>query len=239
MIQHFDDAATLLMYSTVCTYSTLYSAYNLYALVCVAVVYKLYNRNTMCGYCNNWFEIGKFCAGAAGLVIFECVRNDLLHYAVAHMWISQLLVVNILMAVVSDATNTMCHLPNAVAGLMLIMQLPRSKDYNISHKLEWDWILCYTSWNAAFSYGFNYSSSTRVVLLAPILICVCMGDTNTWLIARTISMMLNMLWRWAQVSYLYDPARSRITNVPGTVVHSALRMCIWGVCNCVCMYMCS
>ena len=89
------------------------------------------------------------------------------------------------------------------------------------YPLNFYWILSYCVWNASFSYGFNFSTSTRVVLMSSIIVSFfIIRDLNIWLACRCYSLSLNMILRAYQVSYLYTPGKSRVTALASTKTHS-------------------
>lgn len=190
----------------------------------------------------NWFEISKFFGGILGIILITYCR----YYSIySHYMTLGVLGINIGEAILSDFSTNGIY--NAIAGFILFINSPfhlnNIKQYELQedikktgifkYSVSISWILCYTSWNAAFSFGFNYSPSTRLMLITSLIISFCIfQDSTTWLGVRTYALMINMVFRYFQLTYLYIPGKSYITNINGTLNDSELRK-YWGLINCI------
>ena len=75
------------------------------------------------------------------------------------------------------------------------------------------WVMAYTAWNAAFSYGFGYSASTRLMLVTALAVSHgILGVPGAWLGCRCLSMVANMALRATSATYLYRPGCSFVTH---------------------------
>ena len=190
----------------------------------------------------NWFEIAKAVGALAGVTAITAFQMQSFPYSTGwHNIFSTLLVVNILEAIIRDVQSGTGHLPNALAGFFLLLLIPDShlfaefRDTSSSvgllfFPLKKKWIILYTSWNAAFSFGFNFSWSTRLMLITAILASVICGNQAYWLHMRCISLTLNMLLRATRATYLYQPGCSFVTNRE-RAQHSVPVRAVWGGCN--------
>jgi len=227
MWSYFRDFSLLLILCTTCTYCCVVSSKFLYIFVSSFVVlqYIKHIKNSSIisvqkGWLN-WFEIAKLLGGAFGLVVIQCEREFVISKEYTVVLIPLILVLNMLEAVVQDVLFGIFHFPNSIVGLCLMGLIPwelstRAERVSDLHEfpLSTLWIISYSLWNANFSYGFNYSISTRIVLLSPLIISFFVfKKIQTWLASRCISMMLNMLFRASSFTYLYDPNRSQVTTV--------------------------
>ena len=193
----------------------------------------------------NWFEVAKAASaliGAAALNLFQVygVYNDL-----SHRILAILLCINIAEAVLSDALRSYHGIPNAVAGLVLLYITPLSPPPEDIERLNVvagasklalfplskSYILLYTTWNASFSYGGDWSWSTRLMLLAPIFTSIVYHTTWVWLCARCLSLMLNMILRASETTRFYQPGVTIITQTPRTFSHNSTVCTIWGCLN--------
>lgn len=179
----------------------------------------------------NWFEISKLVAGLLSLCCVHYFRSFGGTYTLeSHLSVVVLLGVNMLEAIISDLTNSSPSVSNALAGTMLFclcpfmlddshivsLQFDTYKSGIFLFPLTWSWILCYSSWNSAFSYGFNFSHSTRLMLLTSFIVSFfIIQRPESWLGTRTYVLMLNMLFRAHQFTYLYTPGQSVITQLVG------------------------
>jgi hypothetical protein len=68
----------------------------------------------------------------------------------------------------------------------------------------------YSIWNACFTYTYGYSWSTRVQLITPVVLEMMVGDI--WVKARVYSLMVNMMLRACECTYLFVPGKSYLTN---------------------------
>lgn len=197
----------------------------------------------------NWFEIAKLfgaLVGIAAICVFQ-YRHE--YSASSHYVLSRILVFNICEAILSDLQKGWKHLPNAFAGCVLVARIsftaePGSAAFEhlataaatrmlCVFPLEWNWILLYTTWNAAFSFGGNFSWSTRFMLLAPTLTVLCMGVKGAWLSARCVSLMLNMILRATETTDFYTPGRTALTFEPQTFVHNNHVHLMWSCLNAI------
>jgi hypothetical protein len=95
------------------------------------------------------------------------------------------------------------------------------------------WVLMYNSWNAAFSYGFNYSWSTRFMLVTALLVSnVILQEPRSWLGARVLSLTLNMVFRATETTHMYKPGQSFLTQTKAHL-HNPLIRSYWGFVNAV------
>jgi hypothetical protein len=188
----------------------------------------------------NWFEVSKAAASVLGLVMVNGLR-DTESASTAHQLVAGGLTINMLQAVVSDIRSGPGHWCNALAGVGLLAAIPwhpATTEFltpfpGLFHfSLSPWWVIGYTTWNAAFSYGFNYSWSTRMVLIAPMTVSYgILGQPSTWLGARCFSMCLNMTMRLSQLTYLYQPGESTLTAIVGKTNHNSLVRVVWGMIN--------
>ena len=165
----------------------------------------------------NWFEVIKFVSGAGGAAAITYFHYKKQCDHVSHKVLAYLLGVNIGEAVLSDIQKSWRRIPNAFAGLVLILTIPYEfanvdtlkEQMLLEEKLlfptSFSWIALYTTWNAAFSYGGDWSWSTRLILIAPLIACFNFGTTDVWLSARCQSLMLNMIMRASETTRFYTP----------------------------------
>jgi hypothetical protein len=192
----------------------------------------------------NWFEVTKLIAAISGIVAICVFQHTQAKNSEGwHALCSFLLVVNIGEAVVRECQSGVWFLPNAACGIVLLICLP---DYNthvslslntelLEYPLSWSWILLYTTWNAAFTYGFNLSWSTRFQLVSAIVVSTLLFNAKpkTWLHLRTLGLTLNMILRASQVTYLYCPGASALTYAGGSS-HNPVVYRPWGAFNLLC-----
>ena len=156
----------------------------------------------------NWFEVLKCASVIAGAAAFTLGSDTLLPW---------LLAVNIVEAIVSDiqtlytGVGVLNGLVNVLLGTYLVG--------NIQLPLDIPFIVLYTLWNISFSYRNNFSLSTRMILVAPILTTIVLQDTSVWLCARCMSLLLNMILRASEKVVFYKPGNV-LTQIPNTFVHS-------------------
>ena len=205
------------------------SAVFYFSVVTVAVI--LFNpfrtnksKDTFEGNWLNWFEVSKLIGGLGGVIVIHLLRIQYLLPETGQIVVAVFLALNILEAVVQDAFSGWYHYPNAFIGLLLLIQIPFSSihlnsviDGVFLFPLSPWWITFYTFWNATFSYGFNYSHTTRLILLSPLFVSFyLLNMPDSWLSARCFSLMLNMIFRAAQISYLYSPGKCALTPLAGS-----------------------
>jgi hypothetical protein len=187
----------------------------------------------------NWFEISKLLAGVVGIVATNMLRGT--YTLFSHLVIAGLLVVNMLEAIIKDV-ESLGGWPNALVGLVLLCLIPfnfEGEQRLVDYTLEKDicvfplsiwWVMLYTTWNAAFSYGFNFSWSTRFMLLTPLIVSLAgFGEISSWLSARTLSLVLNMVFRAMELTRLYTPGASFLTGEHNS--HNPQIRLGWGTLN--------
>lgn len=177
----------------------------------------------------NWFEISKLLGGLAGIIAITYYRY---YQFYSHNVIVTILGINMGEAILSDLLTGSYY--NAAAGIILFLKVPWTIDeLEIRNlflfPLSFNWILGYTTWNAAFSYGFNYSLSTRLILLSSIIVSYMLQQPYTWLSARTYGLVVNMILRSIEITYLYTPDKSIITTYNNR--HNPYIRILWGLCN--------
>lgn len=211
--------------------STLY----LFIIIIIKLIFskKIYIIKTWI----NWFEISKLIGVFVGIfIIIYCRYYKIYLYFITYIILS----INIWMAVLSDFVNFRFF--NGISGVILFLKIPKNnKITNIINTelfifpLSIYWIICYTSWNAAFSYGFSYSLSTRLILFTSIIVSIfILDDLNSWLGCRTYGLLLNMIFRIFKVTYLYKPNQSLITR--SNNIQNYYITQIWGVINLIIIY---
>ncbi len=177
----------------------------------------------------NWFEISKLLGGLAGIIAITYYRY---YQFYSYNVIVTILGINMGEAILSDLLTGSYY--NAAAGIILFLKVPWTIDeLEIRNlflfPLSFNWILGYTTWNAAFSYGFNYSLSTRLILLSSIIVSYMLQQPYTWLSARTYGLVVNMILRSIEITYLYTPDKSIITTYNNR--HNPYIRILWGLCN--------
>lgn len=204
------------------------------SLIIVGIVYqyKFYLRT----YNYSWFEIVKFISGLLSIIYISYCR----YYNFKSFDLTTLiLLINIFEAIALDIITE--GYANAIAGLLLIKKIllipidnENSVDYLFLYPTSINLILLYTTWNAAFSYGFGYSPSTRLILLSSIFISVLiLKDQNQWLAVRTYALMVNMFLKVLNITYLYIPGNSYITPLYNE--KNMNKRILWGLMNIVFM----
>ena len=191
----------------------------------------------------NGFEVSKFVAGFAGLIYVTVVRGRNGDPGTAFI----LLFVNMAEAIAYDFCGTRARSPNGIAGCVLLARFwsetcahrptPASGLAEQVHSCDvsLEWIVGYTSWNAAFSFGHGFSWSTRFILVTAFLVShVVLRVPSAWLSARCYSMMLNMALRAVQITSVYTPGKTFLTHAdsaPRSV--ATVPLLTWGLINCV------
>lgn len=184
----------------------------------------------------NWFEISKLIGGIIAIfLITYCRYNQIILYFI----ITIVLIINIFEAIIYDILNYNYY--NAFTGLLLVLNLLFLKvplsNIIITNTLflfhiPIYWIIFYTTWNAAFSYGFNYSLSTRLILISSFIVSFyILNNPSTWLGARTYGLILNMILRYFRITYLYKSGFSIITTKKNKYNKKIKN--IWGFTNCI------
>lgn len=167
----------------------------------------------------NWFEIAKLAGGVLGIFVVQTFpRGGAVLPQELHWVVVAVLAFNIAEAVVRDMQSG--FVTNAAVGIALMATLPLRAETPVGmhgsrlflFPLPVWWILLYSSWNAAFSLGFGYSWSTRFQLLTALLSSWILGTPAAWLGARCISLVLNMAFRSARLTYLFRPGASVATS---------------------------
>lgn len=178
----------------------------------------------------NWFEVVKLATALLG--VLALVTMQLFPHTYSYLTLECLLVINMFEAVVAEVIDDGVYaVGNSLTGCILILMSfapddsiaiarTRTASLNTVHfPLRLSWIFLYCCWNAAFSYGRNFSSSTRWCLAVSILAALLMGE-DLWLAARTYSLVFNMLFRSTQVLWIFVPGKSTLTKAPGDPVNS-------------------
>lgn len=131
-----------------------------------------------------------------------------------------LLLVNVGTAVACDALVHGLHgVPNVLAGILVMRHTPIKQTYlhptngALYVSTPYPWIALYSVWNAAFAYGFGYSHTTRLVLVPPVLLCICLSSPDIWIVPRSWSMLVNMSLRASESFWVYRPG-SLLTKRP-------------------------
>jgi hypothetical protein len=190
-----------------------------------------------------WFAVAKFVGALSGVVALNLVREIVVYNRFSHCVLTVLLALNICEAVVRDCQ--LGHPCNALTGLLLMGTLPwwpsavtigQTHDSMagsglVVYPLVTSWIALYTTWNAAFSYGDNYSIITRLMLFPPVLTAFFLVTPWAWLAARCFSLMGSMALRATQALYVYTPGQSPLTPVVGTIQHDDRLVSRWGKVN--------
>lgn len=177
----------------------------------------------------NWFEISKLLGGLAGVIAITYYKY---YQFYSHNVIVAILGINMGEAILSDLITGGYY--NVAAGVLLFWKVPSVTNEILTNNLflfplSFNWMLGYTTWNAAFSYGFNYSLSTRLILLSSIIVSYMLQQPYAWLGARTYGLIINMVLRSIKMTYLYTPDKSIITTYNNR--HNPYIRILWGLCN--------
>lgn len=192
-----------------------------------------------------WFAVAKFVGALVGVLALNYFRTVGVCNVTSHFTCLGLLALNIVEALFRDLEKGRNHIPNAITALLLIVSLPFVPQLGKFSSLAVEttrtgyflfptdpaWTLLYSTWNAAFSYGDNYSWITRLMLLPPFFVSYYLGYPECWLGARCLSLMGSMVMRATQTSYVYTPGRSPLTPPPGTRQHNPSIYAAWGTFN--------
>lgn len=158
----------------------------------------------------NWFEIIKLISVVIGLVTIIIMQKypNLYSFQI----LRALLIINIIEAITTNfETLLILYL------IWELMDTPQYKiefaeqftmDTNIIHfPVSSKWIIIYGIWNALFTYRKNFSHSVRLLLIVPLFF-----NSYLWLVSRTYSLILNMLFRATKIIWLFNPGYSYLTN---------------------------
>ena len=135
----------------------------------------------------NWFEVVKLVSVIVGVAWMDCGYNGDLLFRI-----------NIVEAVISDAIHR--RWIEVIIGLFLCITR-----LNIIHAL------IYTAWNIRFSSNGGFSPSTRILLLVPFILMPTWTH-QSWLIARSKSLLLHMTMRATHFTWFYTPGKSSVTH---------------------------
>lgn len=182
----------------------------------------------------NWFVITKFLSVIIGIISIIYSRLSNTYTSFSHSINALLLIVNITEAIVSDIHSAfqsvsakIPHAINALSGFLLVLTVPDIPTLDVIIELDIKvkstelfifplstmWIVAYTIWNATFSYGFGFSMTTRLMLITAILVShFILRTPSAWLGSRCFSLMLNMVLRASNATYLYTPGKSILTH---------------------------
>jgi hypothetical protein len=191
----------------------------------------------------NWFEILKLAGALLALVTVTRYQGE--YSTTSHQVTALVLALNIAVAVGSDLQHGQTHFKNAMAGVVLLYFIPYQVDVHMLPQLAtiastrglfvfpipMAWAALYTTWNAAFSYGMNFSWSTRVILITPWLIAWNTGVFSVWIGIRALSLCLNMILRATQTTDFYEPGETIITHIHNSFIHHAAVFSAWGLAN--------
>jgi hypothetical protein len=190
----------------------------------------------------NWFEISKLIGVISGLASIFWYQYKREYSETSHVVVAIILAMNIAQAVVSDLQHGWRALPNALTGIFLITTIPR-------HALDVDrlatlaasglfilpvtygWSALYTTWNCAFSYGGNFSWSTRVIMVVPWILSWHFDEPGVWIGARCICLCLNMILRATETTSFYTPGLTFLTQDPNTIKHNRTCLLFWNTLN--------
>jgi len=192
-----------------------------------------------------WFAVAKFVGALVGVVALNYFRTAGVCNVTSHLTCLGLLALNIVEALFRDLEKGRNHIPNAITALLLLLSLPFEPQLSTFSNLaaettrtdyflfptDFTWTLLYSTWNAAFSYGDNYSWITRLMLLPPFFVSQYLGYSECWLGARCLSLMCSMVMRATQTSFVYTPGLSPLTPLVGTIQHHPSIYAAWGVLN--------
>ena len=190
----------------------------------------------------NWFEVSKALGAVAGLGSIFWYQYKLEYSEESHRVVTIILSINIGQAVLSDLQHGWRSFPNALAGVLLIISMPRQalevdRLSQLAAKgmfilpVSYSWSALYTTWNCAFSYSGNFSWSTRVIMLAPWLVSWHLGEPSVWIGARCICLCLNMILRSTETTAFYTPGKTVLTQAPNTLVHNPSLLLVWSIAN--------
>ena len=192
----------------------------------------------------NWFEISKVLGAVAGLLSIFWYQYKGEYSEASHVVVAIILSINIGLAVLRDLQHGWKSYPNALAGVFLVLAMPRHAIdvARLSQRastglfilpVSYGWSALYTSWNCAFSYSGNFSWSTRVIMVAPWLIAWHFNEPGVWIGARCICLCLNMILRCTETTAFYTPGATILTQAPNTLMHNPNRVLLWGTLNTV------
>jgi hypothetical protein len=131
----------------------------------------------------NWFEITKLLSCVVGIIVVEFYPR----------FINYVMIINILEAVIRDK-----YFINSLFGICVAICVNTD---------SFMWICMYSLWNAFFTYTYGFSWSTRVQLLTPVILYTHTG----WIKARVYSLMINMILRSIEFTYMFTSGKSFLT----------------------------
>ena len=190
----------------------------------------------------DWFIVAKAITSAVGVGLMNVFREQGWYSSTTHYIVLFLLNLNIIEALVRDLE--LGYMPNALAAVGLLLTLPYSPSPALLTRLEaetssgglfvfplsWEWILLYTSWNACFTYDDNLAPTTRLILLPPLFLAFAI-NLELWLSARVLLLLLHLIFRAIQIVWFYQPGKSTLTPVAGTVSNPKHICARWGQLN--------
>lgn len=105
---------------------------------------------------------------------------------------------------------------NSLVGFLLILNIPyyKNETYQTSYivfPFDFDWIVLYTLWNLCFVYSSKCTISTAIILVTPIILSLIYGS-ETWIYYRTISLLIHLVMRATEFTYLYNPKESYLVS---------------------------
>ncbi len=238
------DILLHLLMMTIVTLVLTMSSNVVWLFLSVGAIGLVYNTAWEKGH-SEWFAVAKFAGALVGVLSLNYFRHFGMYTVNTHFFIAVILLLNISEALLRDLELGLSHIPNAITAMLLIvnisyLQTSAEQTTSILYETQQtgiflfpcnlEWILLYTTWNATFSYGDNYSWITRLMLLPPLLVSYLLG-TQAWLGARCLSLMCSMVMRAAQITYLYTPGSTPLTPIPGIINCSPWIIMTWGVVN--------
>tara|TARA_B110000046_G_scaffold175007_1_gene199326 strand:+ start:3000 stop:3782 length:783 start_codon:yes stop_codon:yes gene_type:complete len=193
----------------------------------------------------NWFEISKLLGAVAGLASIFWYQYKREYSETSHGVVAAILSMNIAQAVLSDLQHGWRSYPNALAGVFLILAIPRhALDVERLSQLaastglfilpvSYSWSALYTTWNCAFSYSGNFSWSTRVIMVAPWLVAWHLDEPGVWIGARCICLCLNMILRSTETTAFYTPGQTVLTQARNTLQYDPSVLLLWNMSNAI------
>ena len=199
----------------------------------------------------DWFIVIKSATSAVGVILMNIFRQYGWYTNNTHITTVLFLDLNILEAMIREcelgfytnaavAFGLMCTIPFSLARETILSLGDETLQSRLFvFPLSLPWVIIYTSWNACFSYGDNMSWQTRLILIPPILIARYF-NMKLWLGARVLLLLLHLILRAIQVVWFYQPGRSFLTPVAGSIDNSRFVCRLWGHTNLVvfCAYAC-
>lgn len=164
---------------------TLLSTYLTYYYVFISnisVMLLLFYNIGKINYILSIFDIWKIILSLIGYILMLYSDNSII--------IETILGLNIFITFFFDKSSI-----NILLGLFLVLHI----DY---HNLIW--ICLYSIWNAIFTYNYNFSNRTRLVLFAPIILSFILQDRTLWIKFRCISLVLSQFFRYIEFTKFYE-----------------------------------